>query len=155
MRSLHSEASTSDRSRPSVSAPCLTLTGTAGAMFCSRRDSHASTFLSPFPRRGFASRACRGLNRFGVGSEEARLAALASVRRSNCTCGFPACSFHEDKPALGPSDGISAIKFSRPISPYSFVPGSSFHPQHRHRLYRWDQIRWTIHRLSWLKSLRT
>jgi hypothetical protein len=66
MRSLHSEASTSDRPRPSVSAPCLTLTGTAGAMFCSRRDSHASTFLSPFPRRSFASRACRGLNRFGT-----------------------------------------------------------------------------------------
>ena len=31
-----------------------------------------------------------------VGSEEAHLAMLASVRRSNCTCGFPACSFHED-----------------------------------------------------------
>jgi len=25
-----------------------------------------------------------------------RACALASVRRSNCTCGFPACSFHED-----------------------------------------------------------
>jgi hypothetical protein len=25
-----------------------------------------------------------------------RAYALASVRRSNCTCGFPACSFHED-----------------------------------------------------------
>jgi hypothetical protein len=30
-----------------------------------------------------------------VGSER-RAYALASVRRSNCTCGFPACSFHED-----------------------------------------------------------
>jgi hypothetical protein len=25
-----------------------------------------------------------------------RACALATVRRSNCTCGFPACSFHED-----------------------------------------------------------
>jgi len=25
-----------------------------------------------------------------------RACALASVRRPNCTCGFPACSFHED-----------------------------------------------------------
>jgi hypothetical protein len=33
-----------------------------------------------------------------VGSEEAHSAALAlaSVRRPNCTSGFPACSFHED-----------------------------------------------------------
>jgi hypothetical protein len=31
-----------------------------------------------------------------VGSEEARREALASVRRPNCTCGSPACSFHED-----------------------------------------------------------
>ena len=23
---------------------------------------------------------------------------LATVRRSNCTCGFPACSFHEGSP---------------------------------------------------------
>ena len=34
----------------------------------------------------------------GVGSEEARsiALALASVRRSNWVCGFPAPSFHED-----------------------------------------------------------
>ena len=41
--------------------------------------------------------------RFGegeVGSEVAHRAApmLATVRRSNCTCGFPACSFHEGSP---------------------------------------------------------
>jgi len=40
----------------------------------------------------FPSRTGRTL----VGSEEARREALASVRRPNCTCGFPACSFHED-----------------------------------------------------------
>jgi hypothetical protein len=27
-----------------------------------------------------------------------RACALASVRRPNCTCGLPACSFHEDTP---------------------------------------------------------
>jgi hypothetical protein len=33
-----------------------------------------------------------------VGSEVAHLVSLmlATVRRPNCTCGFPACSFHED-----------------------------------------------------------
>jgi hypothetical protein len=56
MRSLHSEASTHDRYGPFVSAPCLTLTGTTGATLCSRCGSHASTFLPPFPRRGFAFR---------------------------------------------------------------------------------------------------
>ena len=36
--------------------PCLTLTGTDGALSCSRRDSRLSTFLSPFPQNGFAPR---------------------------------------------------------------------------------------------------
>jgi hypothetical protein len=44
-----------------------------------------------------------------VGSEEARLVArtLASVRRSNCTCGFPACSFHEDSFFRDAIEGIN------------------------------------------------
>jgi hypothetical protein len=66
MRSLHSEASTHDRYGPFVSAPCLTLTGTSGATLCSRCGSHASTFLPPFPRRGFALRTSRGSRRFGT-----------------------------------------------------------------------------------------
>ena len=43
-----------------------------------------------------------------VGSEEAHSVtlALASVRRSNCTCGFPACSFHEDSFFRGAIEGI-------------------------------------------------
>jgi hypothetical protein len=44
-----------------------------------------------------------------VGSEEARQVslALASVRRSNCTCGFPACSFHEDSFFRDAMEGIN------------------------------------------------
>ena len=44
-----------------------------------------------------------------VGSEEARQAALAlaSVRRPNCTCGFPACSFHEDSLFRDAMEGIN------------------------------------------------
>ena len=43
-----------------------------------------------------------------VGSEEAHSVtlALASVRRPNCTCGFPACSFHEDSFFRGAIEGI-------------------------------------------------
>ena len=43
-----------------------------------------------------------------VGSEEAHSVALAlaSARRSNCTCGFPACSFHEDSFFRGAIEGI-------------------------------------------------
>src|SRR5437773_11786843 len=63
MRSLHSEASTHNRYRSFDSAPCLTLTGTTGPTLCSRRGSHASTFLSPFPRHDFAFQACRGSTR--------------------------------------------------------------------------------------------
>ena len=44
-----------------------------------------------------------------VGSEEARRVALAlaSVRRPNCTCGFPACSFHEDSFFRDAIEGIN------------------------------------------------
>jgi hypothetical protein len=45
----------------------------------------------------------------GVGSEVARLVAraLATVRRSNCTCSFPAYSFHEDSRFRGAMVGIN------------------------------------------------
>ena len=66
MRSFHTEASTHDQSRPCVSAPCLALAGTTGATLCSRYGPHASTFLSPFPQSGFASRPSRGSRRFGT-----------------------------------------------------------------------------------------
>ena len=66
MRSVHTEASIHVQSRPWISAPCLTLTGTPGATVCSRCGSHASTFLPPFPRRGFAFRPSRGSRRFGT-----------------------------------------------------------------------------------------
>src|SRR6516164_4295038 len=39
-----------------ISAPCLTLTGTAGAVSWPWRGFHTSTFLPPFPQSGFASR---------------------------------------------------------------------------------------------------
>jgi hypothetical protein len=44
-----------------------------------------------------------------VGSEEARQVALAlaSVRRSNWTCGFPASSFHEDPLFREAMEGIN------------------------------------------------
>ncbi len=89
------------------------------------------------------------------GEEEIPGAGLSPASHESSTAHFPACSFHQHKTLLEARDGITEIKFSRPISPYSFVSGSSSHPQHRHRLYRWDQIGWTIHRLSRLKSLRT
>jgi hypothetical protein len=53
MRSLHSEASAYDRLRPFASAPCLTLTGTAGAGPCSRRGSHAIHLPISLPSERF------------------------------------------------------------------------------------------------------
>ena len=54
-----------------------------------------------------------------VGSEEARSTALAlaSVRRSNWACSFPAPSFHEDAVRRVASEGIIATKFTSPYSP--------------------------------------
>jgi len=53
MRSLHSEASAHDRLGPFASAPCLTLTGTAGAGPCSRRGSHAIHLPISLPSERF------------------------------------------------------------------------------------------------------
>ena len=71
-----------------------------------------------------------------VGSEEARsvVLTLASVRRSNCTCGSPACSFHKGSFFRDAIDGINLIRFTNPYSPYSFLSGSVFQPVFRHRL---------------------
>lgn len=54
-----------------------------------------------------------------VGSEEARSVtlALASVRRPNCTCGSPACSFHEDAFFRNAIEGINCIRCTSPDSP--------------------------------------
>jgi hypothetical protein len=54
-----------------------------------------------------------------VGSEEAHSVALAlaSVRRSNCTCGFLACSFHEDSFFRDAIEGINRTRFTKPYSP--------------------------------------
>jgi hypothetical protein len=70
----------------------------------------------------------------GVGSEEARGKALASVRRSNCTCSFPACSFHEG-PTFdrGRKEGISEIRLINPSSPRKQRAGYFFHPAQRQR----------------------
>src|SRR6516165_10933750 len=55
-----------------------------------------------------------------------RAVALASVRRSNCTCRFPAYSFHEDARVRErePSEGITEIRFTKPNSSYSFTLGN-------------------------------
>src|SRR5229473_555651 len=55
-----------------------------------------------------------------------RAYALASVRRSNCTCRFPAYSFHEDTRGreYEPSEGIRALRFTKPNSSYSFTRGN-------------------------------
>ena len=82
----------------------------------------------------------------GVGSEEARNLpmALASVRRSNCTDGFPVYSFHDDALPRGAIEGIRSIKFTKRYSPYSLVSGSCRQPPFRQRLNRCDRIRRTI-----------
>ena len=66
MRSDHTEAFVHSLSRPWTSAPCLTLTGTSDAPLCSCRAPHATTFLSPFPRCGFALRTSHDFRRFGT-----------------------------------------------------------------------------------------
>lgn len=112
-----------------------------------RRVGHKSTYIClDRPLRGGGC----------VGSEEARdlTITLASVRRSNCTDGFPVYSFHDDALPRGVIEGIKAIKFTNPYSPYSFVLGSCRQPVFRQRLDRCDRSRRTIQLSSRLKSFR-
>jgi hypothetical protein len=73
-----------------------------------------------------------------------RARALTSVRRANCTYGFPVCSFHEDGDLAEANEGINPTRLTSPYSPYSLVRGRDFQPAFRHRLNRCDQIRRTI-----------
>src|ERR1035437_5736199 len=86
-----------------------------------------------------------------------RAYALASVRRSNCTCRFPAYSFHEDtrERESEPSEGIREMRFAKPNFSYSFTRGNCSQPRVRHRRKRCDQMRRTIQPSSLWKSVRT
>jgi hypothetical protein len=57
--------------------------------------------LNPEDRPAFLDRVCSSDHRLRqevdlLSGRRRRACALASVRRPNCVCGFPACSFHED-----------------------------------------------------------
>jgi hypothetical protein len=42
----------------------------------------------------------------------------------NCTCSFPAYSFHEDSFFRDASEGINPTRFTSPYSPYNLVPAT-------------------------------
>ena len=68
---------------------------------------------------------------------------------------FPYAAFTKTQTCRDAREGINPIKFTSPYSRYRVVTGSCFHPPLRRRLIRCDQIRRTIQRSSWLKSIRT
>jgi len=78
----------------------------------SSAPSNAHQKSGPFPPLALPSLA-------SVGSEEARSIALtlASVRRSNWTCSFPASSFHEAAVLRAAMEGIIPTKLTSPYSP--------------------------------------
>ena len=84
-----------------------------------------------------------------------RTCALTTVRRSNCTCSFPAYSFYEGLRFRDAIEGINRIKLTSPYSPYSLVSGNCRQPPFRHRLNRCDRMRRTIQPSSQWKSVRT
>jgi hypothetical protein len=53
----------------------------------------------------------------GVGSGEAPTEGLASARRTNCSCRFPASSFHDDAPWRAAMEGIKPTRFTSRSSP--------------------------------------
>src|SRR6516165_8700972 len=66
----------------------------------------------------------------GLGSEVAHSVArvLATVRRSNGVCSFPAPRFHEDSLHRAAREGINRTKFTSPYSLYRVVAGNDFQP---------------------------
>src|ERR1700758_513209 len=89
-----------------------------------------------------------------VGSEEAPIEGLASVRRSNGTCSFPAFRFHEWLREIR-REGINETRLTSLNSPKSRLVGYSFQPVFRHRLARCDHSLRTIHPSSWWKRFLT
>lgn len=81
----------------------------------------------------------------GVGSEEAPIKCLASVRRSNWTCSFPASSFHKATHYRRFSEGINFIRLTSPNSLCNLDPGRVFQPQLRHLLHPCDHNLRMIH----------
>ena len=59
----------------------------------------------------------RAFSVIGMSGRRRRAYALASVRRSNCTDGFPVCSFHEDCFRADAIEGISPTRLTSPYSP--------------------------------------
>src|SRR5271163_289383 len=89
-----------------------------------------------------------------VRSEEAPIEGLASVRRSNGTCSFPAFRFHEWLREIR-REGISETRLTSLNSPKSRLVGYCFQPVFRHRLARCDHSLRTIHPSSWWKRFLT
>src|SRR6202008_2984192 len=89
-----------------------------------------------------------------VGSEEAPIEGLPSVRRSNGTCSFPAFRFHEWLREIR-REGINETRLTSLNSPKSRLVGYSFQPVFRHRLARCDHSLRTIHPSSWWKRFLT
>ena len=111
---------TPGRAGASASAPRSALSGTAGALIASLR-LHASTFLPPFPKDGFASRpfaTAAAASRYYEGSDSCRprprSAGLSAYSAS--PCGHPAPNH------AMPSSAFAATS-ARPADP---LPGPGF-----------------------------
>src|ERR1700730_14355142 len=114
---------------------------------CVRHVRHRFAFSLASALRSTASAAGRPALFGGfiaVGSEEAPIEGLASVRRSNGTCSFPAFRFHEWLREIR-REGISETRLTSLNSPKSRLVGYSFQPVFRHRLARCDHSLRTIH----------
>ena len=75
-----------------------------------------------------------------VGSEEAPIEELASVRRTNRTYSFPVSGFHEGAFAIR-SEGMSETRLTSLNSVRNRLVGYSLHAVFRHRLARCDHSR--------------
>src|SRR5487761_2199291 len=95
----------------------------------SRRSVRAAAVSPPFPLGGVLPSTASAedtpslFGRFaGVGSEEEPIEGLASVRRSNGTCSFPAFRFHEWFRVIR-REGISETRLTSLTTPSNRLVG--------------------------------
>jgi len=75
-----------------------------------------SPWSTPFPPQPPLRTCPRCSAGSSVSGRRWRACALATVRRSNCTCSFPAYSFHEDSRFREAIEGINRTRFTSPYS---------------------------------------
>src|SRR5262245_26378932 len=80
------------------------------------RSNDVSPWSTPFPPQPPRKTSPRCSAGSSVSGRRWRACTLATVRRSNCTDGFPVCSFHEESEYRDANEGTNRTRFTGPYA---------------------------------------